>query len=192
MRRIAVQRVAWAIVPVALWAMLGACAAAGPQSTRATADDLDQLTIEIAASLLASDFLANRSPTSPPIRIAIERVTNLSSDLIPESEQWWLMQRIRSSVSLQSLSGDKAIRFVIPAEHLAELRNRGGELVEAAHERDPTHTMSATIRSITRMANGHRTDLYATEYQITDLTTGEPVWTDSFIFKRAAFGRAWD
>lgn len=172
--------------------VLGACAATGPRSTRATADDFDQLTTAIARSLASSDFLKDRTPTSEPMRIAIERVTNLSSDLIPQSEQWWLMQRIRSSLPLLALSKDRAISFVIPAEQAGHLRDRGVELADAVDGRDPTHVMAATIRSITRTSDDHRTDLYAADYTITDLATGEVAWSGSFVFKRAAVGKAWD
>lgn len=185
-------RASLALVTMLVLGTLGACASTGPRSTRATADDFDQLTTAIAQSLAASEFLKDRTPASEPMRIAIERATNLSTDLIPQSEQWWLMQRIRSSLPLRALSRDRAISFVIPAEQAEHLKQAGFELAGAVDQRAPTHVMAATIRSITRTADDHRTDLYAADYTITDLAAGEVVWTGSFVFKRAAVGKAWD
>lgn len=185
----------WAVglgLAVAAWGAAGCASAPGrASSTRLTADDLQQITAEMAARLRTSEFLAGRTPESPPIAVAIQRVTNLSSDLIPVSEQWWLMERVRSSLPIVELGRARSFVFLIPAERLEELRALGFE-AGVGSERAPTHVMDAVFRSVTRSAAAHRTDLYVCEYRITDLASGELAWADSFEFKRAAFGRSWD
>lgn len=177
----------------ALVPLLGACASAPGRasSTRLTADDLQEITAQMADKLRASDFLSDRTPESAPIGVAIQRVTNLSSDVIPISEQWWLMERVRNSLPITRLGQERNLAFIMPAERLEELRALGFEtgLMEG---RQPTHVMDAVFRSVTRSADAHRTDLYMCEYRITRLDTGELAWADSFEFKRAAFGRSWD
>jgi hypothetical protein len=188
----------WSLtIAIALGLGLGAtatgCASApgGPSSTRLTADDLREITAQMATKLRASDFLGTRTPDSPPITVAIQRVSNLSSDVIPVSEQWWLMERVRNSLPIVELGKDRNFAFLIPAERLEELRALGFE-AGVGSQRNPTHVMDAVFRSVTRSADAARTDLYMCEYRITDITSGELAWADSFEFKRAAFGRSWD
>lgn len=169
------------------------CASApgGPSSTRLTADDLQEITAQMAAKLRDSEFLGSRSPESEPITVAIQRVTNMSSDMIPQSEQWWLMERVRNSLPIVELGKQRNFAFLIPAERIEELRQLGFE-PGLLSERRPTHVMNAVFRSVTRSGGAARTDLYMCEYRITGLDTGELAWADSFEFKRAAFGRSWD
>lgn len=171
---------------------LGGCASAYAQSTTLSASDLEATASEISAKLNASDFLKGRGPDSPKMVIAINKVENLTSDLIPASEQWWLMQRIRDSMGVQTLSKQRNIKFVIPAKFLNDAQRKNTLPEDVALERSPTHEMSATFRTATRTAKLDRTDAYLCEYRITNLTDGTLEWSDSFEFKRTAFGRAYD
>lgn len=176
---------------VAMFA-LGGCAAAHGKTTTLSASDLEATSAEIAAKLRASDFLKDRGPGSPRMVIAINKVENLTSDLLPSSEQWWLMQRVRDSIGIQTLSRDRNVKFVIPAKFLRDAQRKGTLPEDAALERSPTHEMSATFRTATRTAKLDRTDSYQCEYRITDLSDGTLEWSDSFEFKRTAFGRSYD
>ncbi len=176
---------------LAAWVTGCASAPGGASSTRLTVDDLREITAQMAAKLRDSDFLVSRTPESEPITVAIQRVTNMSSDLIPQSEQWWLMERVRNSLPIIELGKQRNLAFLIPAERVEELRQLGFE-PGLMSERRPTHVMDAVFRSVTRSGGAARTDLYMCEYRITGIDTGELVWADSFEFKRAAFGRSWD
>jgi hypothetical protein len=86
---------------------------------------------------------------------------------------------------------------VIPAQYAID--QRGTLDAERADkgfgsERGVTHTITSTFRSVTRIGedgNG-RTDVYACEFQMLDLNTNEPVWLDTFEFKRSATGSVRD
>jgi len=175
----------------ALWG----CAAA-PKSTVMTVEDYEYIAREIAGnlrhSLVDKGFLAARRPDSPPIVVAVQKVVNLTSDIMTEPTKWYLMARVVNSRALRSLRATKNVRFTIPAEHLEEARKRGWVGPGFAQERHPTHAMTATFRSVTRSTGVDRTDLYYCQYEITDLRTGEVVWSDKVEFKRIAHGRTWD
>jgi hypothetical protein len=170
--------------------LLSACAAR--QSTQIRVADLEETTAVMADRLRGSSLLAERTADSPPMVVAIHKVENLTSDLIPEGQQWWMMHRVRSSQPLLALARDRSIRFVIPAQHLREGMERSAFDEGFAAGRAPTHEMSATFLSATRSAGKDRTDAYLCEYRITDLNSGQLAWTETFEFKRAAFGRAYD
>lgn len=180
--------------------VLGCVLAAGPSgcadrrtgSTRLTAQDFADLSAEIASQLSASDAIQGRGPSSMPWVVSMDRVENLSGDFISVSEQWWLMEKVRSSVPMRSLGERFAIRFVIPAERLKEIRGAGPELADAGSARAPTHRMGAVIRSVARSGGGGRTDLYATDFELVGLADGAVVWSGRGEIKRVAFGRSWD
>lgn len=171
---------------------LSACATAQAKTTTLTVEDIHDTAAAMADKLRASDLLRERTPDSPRMVIAVQKVENLTMDLIPEPDRWYLVDRVLSSFSLTELSRDKNIAFVIPAEKLAAARSRGTLDADFAAKRNPTHEMTATFRSVTRAAGLNRTDLYLCEYRITDLASGALAWSDNFEFKRAALGRAYD
>jgi hypothetical protein len=170
---------------------LASCSAP-PRTTVLTTGDLDTTATEMAAKLSASKFLADRTPDSPRMVVAISKVENLSSDIITEGEQWMLMNKVRDSLPIVELGKQRNLAFVIPAEHLKAGQARGTLDAEFAKGRKPTHTMDATFRSATRSQGQDRTEAYLVEYRITELASGELVWDESFEFKRVAKGLSYD
>jgi hypothetical protein len=162
-------------------------------STRLTVDDFHAMTVAMADSL--SRTFASRGPDSEPWTIAMQNVVNLSSDVIPERERWAVMAQIQGAQPIQALWDSKRVRFVLPAERVAAMRESQDltELNEGfGADRRPTHVLTGTFRSVTRAQAKDRTDLYYMEFDLVDLRTGEPVWNDKFEFKRAAHGAIWD
>jgi hypothetical protein len=171
---------------------LAGCASTGPKSTVLTASDLDTTTAVMAQKLSDSRLLAERTPDSPKMTIAISKVQNLTSDIITEGEQWSLMEKVRGSLPIVELGKQKNLTFVIPAEHLRSAQAKGTLPTDFASGRKPTHEMDATFRSATRSGGLDRTDAYLVEYRITDLASGELVWDETFEFKRVARGLSYD
>jgi len=187
---VAIVRTFAAGVVMGVW--LCGCATQGARTTRLAAEDFADVAAALAQQLGSSAAFMERGPNDELWIIAMDRVENLSSDVIPVSEQWWLMARLRASLPMQTLARERGVRFVIPAEHLAEVRAREPELAEAAPLRSPTHRMGAVFRSVTRFGRGGRTDLYHVDFDLVDLRDGELEWSGSYEFKRLAFGRSWD
>jgi len=161
-----------------------------------TTEDYEHIAIEIAgklkAKLVSSEEFAQRTPDSPPMVVSINKVLNLTSDIMSEGTKWYLMAKVKNSLPFAMLAREKNIQFVISADHLRLARRRGTVEEGFAIERDPTHVMTATFTSVTRAVGEDRTDLYYCEYSITELRTGALVWVDKVEFKRTAHGRAWD
>jgi hypothetical protein len=176
--------------------LLTGCAVTRPQTTRMTVDDLNEMAAQMAQSLAADEDFRSRTPQSEPWVISINKALNLSTDIITEGERWFVVQKLRSSLPIQALSKQKNVTFVIPAERMAMMKRdpRFGVKDEAGfgEERKPTHTMTATFRGSERATALARTDSYYCEFEILNLSTGEPAWTDKFEYKRAAVGHIWD
>ena len=173
--------------------LVGACESP-PRSTRLTIDDFQQMADAMARSLTRSEALARRGPDSAPWIVSMTRLRNLSSDVMTEAEQWAIMTDLRDTTPLQQLWHRKQVRFVLPPERARALRDSDAFADSATRpgRRAPTHTLTATLRSVTRATAEARTDLYACEFELLALATGEPVWQDRFEIKRAALGHAWD
>lgn len=171
------------------------CASTGARSTRMTVGDLNAMADAMAQSLARSDALRERTADSPLWVISIDKVLNLSSDVMTEAEQWFVIAKLRGSLPLQAMSKERNIRFVIPAEQTRKMRRdpnldtRGDTF---GSERKPTHQMTATFHSATRADATHRTELYYCEFVIIEFATAVPVWTDKFEYKRGAVGHVWD
>jgi len=165
------------------------------ESTRLTLGDFEAMTHAMAQSLMTSDALAARGPDSEPWVVSIDKVLNLSDDVMTENEQWSIMAQVRGAAPIESLWDTKAVRFVLPPQRAVELRN-SPDAIDFQNgfgtERHTTHTMTATFRSLTRAQAKQRSDLYYCQFDLVDLTTGEPVWSGRFEFKRRARGHVWD
>ncbi|MCC6230208.1 MAG: hypothetical protein IT432_13400 [Phycisphaerales bacterium] len=177
---------------------LPACAS-GPahlqgESSTLAFEDITDTAREMAEKLAASDFLKDRTAASPPVTITLSKVVNYTSDVIRDSERWYLMYRVLDSLPLRELRTSKNIKVVIPRERLEDLRIAAGDpdLPPLGEQREPTHVMDATFRSVTYQAGKARTDAYYCQYRITNIRSGEVAWSDGFEFKRSALGRMID
>lgn len=173
---------------------LGGCASGPPASTRLTADDFAVTESRIRQDLAASDFLARRGPDSPPMIIVVRDVENATSDVITEAEQWMAVHRVVDSFPVQALRQTKNIRFVLPRERYAMLREEIDAVDAPDTSLNPTHVMDAQFESITRGAaerrkvTDRRTEYYYLAYRIVDLQGREVGWNSSFEFQREASG----
>lgn len=170
---------------------LGACTTA-PKSSRLAVEDIEHTAIELGAKLGGSDFLQGRTAESARVAIAITKVENLSMDIIPENDRWYIMARVREGQGLEPLRRLRNVVFVVPMEFLRDSLTPTEFDREYASGRKPTHEMEATFRSATRTAGKDRTDAYLCEMRVTSLDTREIVWTDIVEFKKTAFGKAYD
>jgi len=169
------------------------CADQKPQSTRLTASDYIYTVSETRAKLSESSFLATRTAQSPPVTIGVKKVENLTSDVIPESEQWMFVLNVQNSPEMQTLAQQKNIHFQMPPERLEELRRDGFAVADTGWQ-PPTHELAAVFRSVVRSSRDKegyidkRSDQYQLQYTITDLKSGEVQWSGIVEFKRAASG----
>lgn len=178
--------------------LLAACST--PKSSRIQIGDFEAATAEMVNSLSASDFLAQRGPDSPAVVIVINKVENLTYDVITPAEQWMLMAKLEAAQPVQSLRARKNVRFMLPPEEYAMLKKEGIAVTPPVNPPPATHVMSAVFRSSPRLvrdadANNlvkRRQDYYLLQYTLTNIQTRQVEWSDKFEFKREAVGLAID
>lgn len=159
---------------------VGACRNA-PKTTQLQGIDLLETTEVMAASLESSLFFQECSAEEDGVLLSYQKAENRSADLLTPSEQWLFVER------------------VIDSEMIKELRNKYDVVVVRSAQKDNlagsrtvTHLMTAVVTTITRDEYKDRTDAYKCQYEVTNLQTGEVVWSDSFEIKRIASGISWD
>lgn len=186
----------WPTVAIA-WLVLCSLGCTPQRTSRIAVEDYLEMTDAMAQSLRQSEAFAQRSADSEPWVVSFDKVLNLSSEIMTQGEQWGVVAMVRGAQPINSLWDDKRVAFVIPAQYAID--QRGTLDAERADkgfgsERGVTHTITSTFRSVTRVSEDGkgRTDVYACEFQMLDLNTNEPVWLDTFEFKRTATGSVRD
>lgn len=178
----------------------GCASSAPPQSTRLRASDFDETVNTIVDKLAGSDFLKDRKPDSPPLWITINKVENLTQDVLSTAEMWMLVARVRAKFSSTQFRKDKNMTWQLEPEQQDSLKKWGfKEDMGDKNPNPPTHVMKAVFRSTPRLVRddpkakggsfvGKRQDFYYLEYEILEVKTRQVEWTAEFEFKREASG----
>lgn len=153
--------------------------------------DLVAMTDHMAESFAADPSLNKRTSQSPPWVISIDRVHNLTNQIMPEREKWLYIARLRAQLQQSEIVRDRNMIWIIPPERWPMVQE---ELGDAPPElrRTPTHEMTAEFGALTNTSGKGRSDAYLCEYQLMALGDGAIVWSDKWEVKRAATGKTYD
>ncbi len=181
----------WYAIPSALVLVMVLCACSAPrlQNTRLDATDLVVMTDRMAESLLASPEIASRDGEAVPWIISVDRVMNLSSDVVPHRELWVFMGRLRGLLNQSDLAG-RNITFVLSPEQAAALNQRNSDPTN--QRATPTHALAATFHSLTLDDRSARSDTYVCVFNLIELTTDRVLWEDRYEVKRTVMRDEWD
>lgn len=170
--------------------LLPSCRADQSNTTRFAVEDFEEMGLKMAKSLQACPAIQKRVGTDVPWTVSVQKVTNLSSDILTPGEQWFAVKRVQASAPIQKMWESHAIKFMLNADEAALQTGRQPEEFDAnfSKDRKVTHVITATYRSATRSQADARTDLYVCIFEMKDLATGQSVWSDEFTLKRQAFG----
>ncbi len=170
--------------------LLAACAADPSNTTRFSVEDFEEMGAKMAKSLQTCPAIQKRVASDAPWLVSVQKVTNLSSDILTPGEQWYAVKRVQASAPIQKMWESHRIQFVLNAEEAALQTGAQPEEFDAnyAKDRRVTHVITATYRSATRNQSDVRSDLYVCIFEMKELATGISVWSDEFTIKRQAFG----
>jgi hypothetical protein len=177
---------------MALAISAGGCQASQGQDTRLTEDDLSVTSQRMVDSLAASDFLAGRAPSSPPVVIVTDKVENLTDQIITPAKQWSTVLRVQNALPVQEFGKKRNIKFVVPPER-EEMAQGSGIPVADTGGLKPTHVLFATFTSSARTRDKGglitgKENYYYLEFKLLEIQSRELVWSDAFEFKRKATG----
>jgi hypothetical protein len=153
--------------------------------------DLVEMTDRMAESFAADQVMRERTPQSRQWIVSIDRMHNLTNQVIPEREKWLYIARLRAVLQQSEIARQRNIIWVIPPERWPLVQE---ELGDAPHElrRTPTHEMTAEFGALTNTSGKGRSDAYVCEYQLVDIVDGRIIWSDIWEVKRSVSGKTYD
>jgi hypothetical protein len=188
-----VKTVACLVASLVALALSAGCSSSTAHTTRLSASDYRFTIEETKKQLLESDMFRDRNSASPKMTVTVDKVINLTSDIIPEGEQWGFVWSVWSDPSVQSMARSKNIATQVRPDIVERLQVRIAGTSDGIQL--PTHLMSATFDSATRTSKERksgwidsRLDRYQMIYHITDVRTGEVVWNSIVEFAKEADG----
>jgi hypothetical protein len=174
------------VVPLVLMiaaGLLAACSSPQISTTRLSSADLVAMTDRMAASLRASPAVASRSADAAPWFIAIDRLVNQSSDIVPDGQKRAFLARLRALLSQTPALAQRQIIFIASADRRDELSSLATGVPTDSPR--PTHELIATLYSVSSADPRHRSDAYLAAFSLLDLATAQVLWEDSYEVKRA-------
>ncbi len=97
-------------------------------------------------ALQSSSFFSSRNASSPKAIITIKKVENLTTDIIPEGEQWMFVLRIWNDDAVQALAKSKNVVTQVSRERLDQLQKQFPDARSSFET--PTHEMSASLKQL--------------------------------------------
>ncbi|MHB1156833.1 MAG: hypothetical protein ACYC26_08340 [Phycisphaerales bacterium] len=164
---------------------LASCGAPRVENVRLDSADLTAMTDRMAESLLINPAIASRTANDEPWVITLDRVTNDTSDIIPEGEKWAYMARLRALLSRSPALNAHALRFVLPSAHAQSLDEPGRRLT-------PTHALAATFYTADNYSRQARSAMYLCAFELLDLRSDKIIWEDRYELKRSVTRSEWD
>ncbi len=182
------------IVAAAAGSVTG-CASApgrGPgQTTALTVSDIDEVTASIIEQLVEKPVFQDRTEQTPELLITFANAINLSDDLIPDRQRWYLMLRVADAFTATAFAKQRNIVMIIPAERLRRLQRTVWTAQPVGDDRLPTHIITAEINNLQRGDARTRTDQYIFRFIVSELQTGTVLASARVQITRQAFGKIW-
>jgi hypothetical protein len=171
--------------------LLTGCGGPTANTTFLNSVDLVAMTDHMAESFAADDVMGKRTPRDSPWVVSIDRVHNLTNQIIPEREKWLYVARLRAQLQQSDIARQRNIIWVIPPERWPMVQQELGDAPPELRRR-PTHELTAEFGSLTNTSGKGRTDAYLCEYQLVDMNSAQIVWSDKWEVKRSISGKTYD
>ncbi len=144
-------------------------------TTMLSSVDLVRMTDEMAESFVASDLDLSS------MVIATDRVVNRTAHIMPVGERKHFLVRLRMTLSQIDSLRDMGVAFVASPEELSEYHEPLTE--DHATGIGPTHMLTSTFRTITRVGRYQRDDIYECGFQLQDMISREIIWEDAYVVR---------
>jgi len=180
---------------ICLWLLCASGCGSAPrvQTTFLRSVDLTEMTDRMAQSFSSDQAIGQRTESSSPWVISINRVTNSTNQIIPDREKWLYVARLRALLAQSDVGMRRNIIWIIPPEQWRQVAAElGGSSEPYGLRMDPTHQLTAQFSALTNTSGRGRSDAYFCDYQLLDLQSGVIVWNDKWEVKRAISGRTYD
>ena len=168
--------------------LVSGCASAVAVGTNTALDSLDlqQMTDQMAASIVADPDVQAAIAKEGTLRIVVQPVENrMTGEILPRGEAEAFIARVRFLLAKQA--PDK-FTWVINRDTFYRLRatELEGQLGPSPDAVNPRYALWAQFYSLTREDSERRTSSYLCVYELTDLDRRTTLWTDKYEVKKVA------
>jgi hypothetical protein len=169
--------------------LLGAGCTSAVQSGRSTALDsldLQQMTDQMAASILADPEVQAAVGREGPLRVVLQPVENrMTGEVLPRGEAEAFIARVRFLLAKQA---PDQFTWVVNRDAFYRLRagELEGQLGPSPDAVDPRYALWGQFYSLTREDADRRTSSYLCVFELTDLDRRTTLWTDRYEVKKVA------
>ncbi len=155
--------------------------------------DLVDMTNNLSESFAHDEIINSRTSDDSPWVISLNDVVNNTQQIIPESERWLYVARLRSRLAQSDCSARHNMIWVVPPEGIQRIDDENTGSSSLAEQRlTPTHLLTGEFVALTNTSHTGRSDTYVCDYQLVDLQSGLIVWEDAWEVKRYASGLTYD
>jgi hypothetical protein len=181
-------------ISLAPLASLTGCAAPSRTSTYDSAALLSSAE-SVREAFASSTFLSGRTPSSPEIRLLVDKLENFSSERLTRTDQLATVWRVVSDDGVLDLLRQRNVRvYFAPRDDDALARVVGANYRNWSSPDKPTHILNARFNSITRGSSlsgsltDQRADDFLLNFNIIEDASGAQLWSHTARFKRSSFG----
>lgn len=164
------------------------------QTTMLTSVDLVQMTDAMARSLMGSGIDFSRGgEDGEQFIIVTDRVVNRTNHIIERGEKELFLQKLRVLLNQQGVLRAAGVVFVARPDELSVYSEMptDGEM-RAEKFQGPTHALTATFATLTKVSRQGRDDTYECAFQLQELKSRLIVWEDAYTVRYAITrGKIW-
>jgi PBP1b-binding outer membrane lipoprotein LpoB len=176
------------LLGVAFWS--GGCASAVSAGSNTALDGIDlvRMTDQMAASISGNAAVQRIVAEKGPMTIVVEPVVNLmTAAVLPKGQADAFTARVRS---LLSKHAPEKFIWVMNRDAFYSLRNQelNVDLGPEPERVQPEYALTAKFQSLVHETKDRRSDYYLCVYELTNLKSGDVIWSDKYEVKKTAVG----
>lgn len=168
--------------------LLGGCTSAVASGSNTALDsvDLNQMTDQMVASIMADPDVQAAIKAEGSLRVVVQPVENrMTGEILPRVEAEAFIARIRALLAKQA---PQQFTWVINREVFYRLRatELEGQLGPSPDAVNPRYALWAQFYSLTKEDSKRRSSSYLCVYELTDLDRRNTLWTDKYEVQKVA------
>jgi hypothetical protein len=154
------------------------------KSTALDSANLVEMTEDMTAKILADPEVQSELAKKGKLKIVIQPVENrMVGEVLPRGAKEAYVARLRSL--LQERAPQKFV-WVMNRDNWYAIRDRELDRGPDPDRVQPEYSLTARFSSITDESSKHRSSYYLCVYNLTDINSGQQLWTDKYEVKKSA------
>jgi len=154
------------------------------KNTALDAANLEEMTEQMTATILKEPNVQSALADKGKLKVVIQPVENkMIGEVLPRGEKEAFVARLRSLLQERAPS---QFTWVMNRDAWYNLREKELDRGPDPMRVQPEYALTARFSSITDESSKHRSSYYLCVYNLTDINTGQTLWTDKYEVKKTA------